>query len=127
MINRNSYIRVSINGQLTPTKTKIMIHTDSHDPAFRFEGLLREAFQCGKGQDPFGNAMQERFSCFVGSITEEGRRALSTAFVKLVLDYPDSKDDFIKLDDKVWKASTQDDIIDIIDQGIKILKRIKSN
>jgi len=104
-----------------------MIHTDSHDPAFRFEGLLREAFQCGKGQDPFQNAMQERFSCFVGSVTQEGKRALSTAFVKLVIDYPDNKDEFIPLDDRVWKASTQEDIIGVIDQGIELLKRIKPN
>ena len=103
-----------------------MIHTDSHDPAFRYEGLLREAFQCGKAQDPFGNAKQEVFSNFVDTITLDGRRALSSAFIKLILDYPEYKEDFIKLDNRVWVASSQSEIIDIIDMGIVILKKTKS-
>lgn len=105
-----------------------MIHTDSDNAALRYEGLLREAFQCTKAQDPFGYAKQEVFDHnFVTSITLRGRRALSTAFIKLVLDYPEYKEKFIALDNQVWDASSQSKIIDIIDDGITILKDIKSN
>lgn len=104
-----------------------MIHTDSKNPAFRFEGLLREAFHCTKGQDPFGYAMQEVFDHnFVESITQRGRRALSTAFIKLIFDHSDHQEKFIELDNRVWKATTQEEIINIIDEGIGILKEIKS-
>lgn len=104
-----------------------MIHTNEDNPAFRYEGLLREAFQCAKEQDPFGYAKQEVFDHnFVTSITLLGKRALSTAFIKLVLDHPNYKEKFRELDDRVWRASSQSDIIDIIDDGISILKEVKS-
>ncbi|WCC43997.1 hypothetical protein PJW08_09280 [Tenacibaculum finnmarkense] len=43
-----------------------MIHTDSHDPAFRYEGLARAAFDnCGKYGDPFKIAAQDVYNSFV--------------------------------------------------------------
>jgi len=104
-----------------------MIHTDSINPAFRYEGLARAAFKCTKFGDPFGYACQDHYgSHFVEEITFEGRRALSTIFIKLIIDNSSSNhvDELKKLDNRVWEAQSQKEIINIIDKGIEILKKL---
>ncbi|MEQ8684228.1 MAG: hypothetical protein RIF36_00415 [Imperialibacter sp.] len=107
---------------------KYAIFIDDDDPAFRYEGLVRAAFDnCGKYGDPFKYAAQEVYDNFVGEITLRGRRALSTALIKLIVDNPENKaiDGLKSLENDVWEAKEQQDIIKIIDEAIEILKRLE--
>jgi hypothetical protein len=106
---------------------KKMIYISDTDPAMRYEALARYAFgKCPKGGDPFHYSMQEVYNHnFVGEITIRGRRALSTVLIKLVLDNQNSqKEEGIKkLEDRVWEADSQKEIIDIIDQAIELINK----
>jgi len=111
------------------SKTTTMIHTDSHDPAFRYEGLARAAFDnCGKYGDPFRIAAQDVYNSFVPEPTINGKKALSKVISKIITDNPESeyKDALVQLEENVWSAETQKEIITIIDEGIEILKQIQN-
>jgi len=104
-----------------------MIHTDHLDPAFRFEGLARAAFNnCEKYGDPFNIAAQDIYSSFVPEPTLEGKKALSKILSKLIVDYSESqhKDPLLQLEEKIWIAKSQEQIIAIIDASIYILKHV---
>jgi len=105
-----------------------MLHTDDFDPAMRYEGLARAAFDdCEKFGDPFGIAAQEVYNDFVPHPTLEGKKALSKVISKIIIDHPESqhKDTLIELEEAVWRAGTQEEIIRIIDEAISILKDIR--
>lgn len=106
-----------------------MIHTDGHDPGFRYEGLARAAFDnCGKYGDPFGIAAQDVYNSFVPEPTLNGRKALSKVISKIITDNSQSehKDALVQLEEDVWTAETQKEIITIIDKGIEILTQIQN-
>lgn len=93
------------------------------NPAFKYEGLARAAFNnCGKYGDPWGYAAQDVFSNFVPEPNQRGRRALSTIIIKIIIDNSDKKEteDLKKLEEQVWSATNQRQIIDIIDNAIKV-------
>jgi hypothetical protein len=65
---------------------------DDSNPAMRFEGLARAAFNnCMKFGDPFNYAAQEEFSNFIPAPNLKGKRILSTIFIKLIIDFPESE------------------------------------
>jgi len=106
----------------------MILFGNDHNPAMRFEGLARAAFNdCGKWNDPFGYAAQDRYVNFVPSPNLIGKRALSTIFIKLIIDNTQSP--FIErlkeLEDLIWATETQSEIIKIIDEGITILNKIR--
>lgn len=106
-----------------------MIHTDSKDPAFRYEGLARAAFNdCHKFGDPFGIAAQDIYNRFVPNPTIEGKRALSIVLVKMIIDNSETayKETLKKLEKSIWNSETQKEIINIIDEAIEVLNRIKN-
>lgn len=106
-----------------------MIHTDSHDLGFRYEGIARAAFDnCGKYGDPFGIAAQEVYNSFVPEPTLYGRKALSKVISKIITDNSESehKDALVQLKENVWTAETQQEIITVIDNGIEILKQLQN-
>lgn len=99
---------------------------DNHpDPGFRFESLLRAIFDdCGKYGDPWGYAAQDVYNDFVPEPTLTGKRALSTGLCKLIYDnkeHPEIKR-IIELEDSIWPAKTQEEIVTIIDSSIEWLK-----
>jgi len=103
-----------------------MFFEDFNDPAMKYEGLARAAFNnCDKFDDPWGYAAQERFGDFIEEpITVKGKRTLSTIIIKLIIDNQntDKVIEFKKLEELVWTATTQEDIIEIVDRAIQIFK-----
>lgn len=95
--------------------------SDDHDPAMRFEGLARTVFQCAKYGDPFRIAAQDTYNGFVGGISEYSRRALAIVLIKMAFDAPDNEEIKDTLN-RVWEATNQEQIVDIIDDAIKILQ-----
>lgn len=102
---------------------------NDHNPAMRYEGLARAAFDdCNKYGDPFNYAAQDRYDAFFcPEPTEMGKRALSTIITKLVNDHQDhdSVQHLKDLDDVVWQASSQEDIVNIIDRGNELVSEIR--
>lgn len=98
------------------------------DPGMRYEGLARAAFDnCIKAGDPWGYAAQETFNNFVPSPILAGKRALSTILIKIIIDsqFHPLSGQLIQLEERVWKANDQTEIIDIIDKAISIFKKTK--
>ncbi len=104
----------------------MILYGDDYDPAMRYEGLARAVFKCGKWKDPWGYAAQDCFTQFVPSMSLEGKRALSTIIIKIILDFPEieEKNDLKKLEDTVWDSNSQDQAIDIIDKTIEIYNSV---
>lgn len=98
---------------------------DNSDPAMRYEALARAAFNnCGKYGDPWNYAAQDLYNHeFVREVTFSGKRALATVLVKLVIDYSgsDMEEKLKILEDRVWEAASQEQIISIIDEAIELL------
>lgn len=106
-----------------------MIHTDSLDPGFRYEGLARAAFgNCDKYGDPFKIAAQDVYKNFVPEPTLNGKKALSKVLSQIITDNLENehKDALVKLEENVWTSDTQEEIIIIIDESIDILKQIRN-
>lgn len=101
----------------------MLLTPHDHDPAMRFESLVRHAFDCSKMADPWGYAGQEVYNNFVPTPNLRGKRALSTTLIKLALDSKDAlREGFIELEEAVWKAETQQEIITVIDKAIAIIE-----
>lgn len=93
------------------------------EPSMRYESLARAAFNCPKGGDPWGYAMQQNYDLFfVPGPKLEGKRALSTVLCKLIYDNKGSKHniELKKLDDEIWDATATEQISDIIDKTLAI-------
>lgn len=103
-----------------------MIYEEEIDPRLRYEGFLRTVFDCEQGKDPFGYADKKNFDHFDPEPDLTGKRALSAAFVKVIFDHPHNKlvDELKTLDDRVWTATKTGQIIEIVDEGIEILKNL---
>jgi hypothetical protein len=106
-------------------KNKLMlIFENDRDPAMRYESLARAAFDdCGKYGDPWGYAAQDRYTVFVREPIElDGKRTLSTILIKLIIDNEGTEyvDKLKILEEKVWKITTQQQAIEIIDAACKL-------
>jgi hypothetical protein len=94
-----------------------VLFDNDHNPAMRFEGLARAAFDdCNKYGGPFEIANQEIFR-FKGpgydEIADEFRRALVLVLVKLVIRYPHNGT-FKELEKRAWTVKTPDEVDEII-------------
>jgi len=102
------------------------ISDDHYDPAFRFESLARETFgNCRKYGDPWNYAHQEFFSEFMDEPTSIlGKRALATILTQLVFQYKDTEicDPLKAIENSIFEANTQGDVIAIIDSTIGLLR-----
>lgn len=99
------------------------------DPAIRYEYIACAAFKCRYYDDPFQYASQTVFNINFekddngnDGIKFKGKRALSTVLIKLIIDSSsqEQRDAYRGLEDKVWNAKSQEDIIIIIDEAIEI-------
>ncbi|MCF8227364.1 MAG: hypothetical protein K9J24_00325 [Bacteroidales bacterium] len=101
---------------------------NDHDPAMRYEGLARAAFDnCDKYDDPWKYAAQEKYNQFVKEVSIGGKRMLSTILLKIIFDYLNHSevDKLIALEKSIWDATEQDQIIEIIDSASEILEMFK--
>lgn len=95
-----------------------------HDPAFRYEDLARFAFDnCTKYGDPWHYAAQEVYTQFTGEIDLKGKKILATILNKLIFDYKDNPicQDLLTIEETIWEAKTQEDVIKIINKTIAVL------
>ncbi len=91
-----------------------------------FEELAKAVFKCDRGGDPWGYANAEVYDLFVSDpIQLEGKRALSNILIKLILDCKNSTNIEIykELDDKIWMATSQDEIIEIINETVQVFNK----
>jgi hypothetical protein len=102
-----------------------LIFDNNPDPGFRFESLLRAIFDdCVKYGDPWGYAAQDVYNNFAPEPNLLGKRALSTGLCKLIYDNKEHPqiEKIIVLEDSIWSANTQEEIVEIIDDSIDWLK-----
>ncbi len=105
-----------------------IIFSEHFDPAMRYEGLARFAFDnCLKYKDPWGYCAQERYSQFTPEPTLEGKRMLATIFIKLILNNQNSQysEKLKDLENKIWESTTKDAIVEIIDATIIMFTKKK--
>jgi len=106
-----------------------MTISDNLDPSVLYEDLARAAFNnCKKWGDPWKYAAQEVYTRFVPEPDLRGKRALSTILIKLIID--NSESNHVKqlqsLEDQVWEASSQEQIIKIIKKAIDLYNQLKN-
>lgn len=99
------------------------LFSNDSNPAMRYEGLARAAFgNCNKGRDPRGYASQDRYVNSIIAVDLKIKRALSTVLIKLIFDNASHPCvvELKKLEDRVWDAKEQREIVRIVDEAIKI-------
>lgn len=105
------------------TMSRHILFDSDHNPAMRFEGLARAAFDdCGKYGGPFRIANQEVFGFKRPDhteITDEFRRALILVLVKLVISHPDNET-FKELEERAWTAKSPEEVDEIIQSASQI-------
>lgn len=89
---------------------------ESSNPAFRYEGIVRLAFDCGKYDDPLGLAKQEAFSFENGEASFRLKLGLSYSLYKLGRSYDSEL--LEQLSEHVWASNSQTRIIEIMDEAL---------
>ena len=98
-------------------------NSKNDDYANQFEKLAGYAFKCERKRDPWGIASIDTYSEFVENPSENGKRAFSKIFTKLILDSCDElkTKKLLKLEELVWEAKSQEEIGKIIEETINII------
>lgn len=103
-----------------------MIHIPNEgydEPAMRFEGLVRYAFDCGRFGDPEQRADAGIFDAhFVPDISEEAVEILHYLLDQLIIKHPEKSEDFIALRESVDNNLEQQSSIALIDYITSIIK-----
>ncbi len=98
----------------------IAIFGNHGDPAFRWEGLVRSIYNCGKYGDPNGYAAQDFFDLnFVEEPNRKAKAALPHIIAKLREDFPENEE-LQDLHEAAENFETQEEAIDIIDSIISM-------
>jgi hypothetical protein len=97
---------------------------DYDDYNFRWEGLVCSILNCEKDEDPDGYACQEFFDNFTPTVNKDGRKAINFIIAKLIKDSKNKNKDLITIQKNAAKATTQEEIINIIDQLYPIAKSL---
>lgn len=95
----------------------ISLFGNHRDPAFRWEGLVRSIYNCGKYGDPNGYAAQDFFSNFVEEPNRKAKIALAHIVSKLREEFPENEE-LEELSEQANSFETQTEAIDIIDKLI---------
>lgn len=98
----------------------MILHDDDLDPAMRYEGLYRFAFDnCKKQEDPWGEATQNNYSIFLENDLSDAKTSLYRILHKLIFDNFKNKkkiqSTLIKIEIKINQIKSQEDAISIID------------
>jgi hypothetical protein len=89
-----------------------------NDPAYRYEGLALATFD---KDNRGGIADADFYRSEIGpKLSIPGRVAIREIIDKLKTRFPHLKEDFSRLDAKLDKANSTDDINDIVDDAIRI-------
>lgn len=107
----------------------MILHGDDQDPAMRYEGLYRFAFDnCRKQEDPWEEATQNNYEIFMSDDLIHGKISLYRILHKLIFDNFKSnieiKNILINIEKNISKIKNQEDAINVID---KILSTIKNS
>ena len=97
----------------------------NYDAGVEYEKLARAVFNnCNKGQDPWGYTSQDRFAIFIQEPNIEGQRMLSTIFIAAIMNpkYKEHISALKKFENEVWKSTTQEQFIAIIDSANELLE-----
>lgn len=105
----------------------MILHDDDLDPAMRYEGLYRFAFDnCRKQEDPWGEATQSNYSIFMENDFSEAKTSLYRILHKLIFDNfkneAEKKAKLLSIEIKINKIKSQQDAISIIDNTLLIIK-----
>lgn len=105
----------------------MILHDDDLDPAMRYEGLYRFAFDnCRKQEDPWGEATQSNYSIFMENDFSEAKTSLYRILHKLIFDNfkneAEKKAKLLNIEIKINKIKSQQDAISIIDNTLLIIK-----
>lgn len=100
-----------------------------HDPAFTYENLVRAAFDnCRKYEDPFGLAHQELYGqALAEPIGHDIKFGISIALRKVSHQFRDNEErsnQLMELDQSVWSANSQDDIINVLESAADIFHEL---
>lgn len=104
----------------------MILHSDDSDPAMRYEGLYRFAFDnCRKQEDPWEEATQNNFSIFMENDFSEAKTSLYRILHKLIFDNfkndNEKKEKLLKNEIKINQIKSQQDAISIIDITLSII------
>ena len=107
----------------------MILHDDDKDPAMRYEGLYRFAFDnCRKQEDPWEEATQNNFSIFLENDLSEAKTSLYRILHKLIFDnYKNEKEinaKLIKIEKEINNVKKQIDAIAIIDKTITTINKL---
>jgi len=91
------------------------------DPAMTYERIVRQAFSCGKHQDPLGLAKQETYNHNFDPIDFRLKIGLSYALFKLGKDL--DVETLEDLSENVWECTEQERIMEIMDQAIGLVNQ----
>lgn len=105
----------------------MILHDDDLDPAMRYEGLYRFAFDnCRKQEDPWGEATQNNYSIFMQNDFSDAKMSLYRILHKLIFDNfkdeNEKKAKLLRLEIKINKIKSQQEAISIIDNTLLIIK-----
>ncbi|GEN68064.1 hypothetical protein [Chryseobacterium rhizosphaerae] len=104
---------------------KIFIpHEDDSDPAMRFEGLARYAFDCAPYGDPDGYAHQSTYNFyFVPEVSEKGVKIIHKILDSLIVkSNPEKSKEFQTVKNSLSEKMKQMTSIHLIDYLITIIK-----
>jgi hypothetical protein len=105
----------------------MILHDDDLDPAMRYEGLYRFAFDnCRKQEDPWEEATQNNYTIFTESDLSEAKTSLYRILHKLIFDnYKNEKGinaKLLKIEKQINLIQSQQDAISIIDNTLTTIK-----
>jgi hypothetical protein len=90
----------------------------------KYEHLVRKAFNCGRYGDPFGLANADVYDGNIIKVEHRLIFGISAALKKVAHDVETNNPDFAseleKLDDKIWQAKEQKDVIYVIEKGLEL-------
>ena len=93
------------------------------EPAMRFEGIGRYAFDCKRAGDPNGIADAGVFDGeFIPTITKEGLKIMNIILDELIVKETPNKKNFVGLKESLTKDIEQENAIDLVDYIIKLIK-----
>ena len=96
----------------------MILHGDDRDPAMRYEGLYRFAFDnCRKQEDPWEEATQNNYEIFMSDDLIHGKISLYRILHKLIFD--NFKNNIEK---SINKIKNQEDAINVIDKTLSTIK-----
>lgn len=96
---------------------------DDNDPAMRYEGLARYAFDCQSYGGPNNVAHQSVYnSLFITNVNDEGIFVFNQILDALVIKDADKKQEFIDLKISLKEGMKQRTAIELIDYIIQIIQ-----